>query len=57
MVSQTLLILLVAQITIMLYCNIIKGKIAVKTDKEKDIQEEDTQEEDKEEDKTGEYPW
>ena len=32
-----------------------KGKIAVKSDEEEDIQEENTQEEDKEEDKTGEY--
>ena len=32
-----------------------KGRIAVKSDEEEDIQEEDTQEEDKEEDKTGEY--
>ena len=34
-----------------------KGRIAVDSDKEEDIQEEDTQEEDKEEDKAGEYPW
>ena len=34
-----------------------KGRIAVKSDEEEDIQEEDTPEEDKEEDKTGEYPW
>ena len=34
-----------------------KGRIAVKSDEEEDIQEEDTQEEDKEEDETGEYPW
>ena len=33
-----------------------KGRIAVKSDEEEDIQEEDTQEED-EEDETGEYPW
>ena len=34
-----------------------KGRIAVKSDEEEDIQEEDTPEEDKEEDKAGEYPW
>ena len=34
-----------------------KGRIAVKSDEEEDIQEEDTQEEDKEEDKPGEYTW
>ena len=34
-----------------------KGRIAVKSDEEKDIQEKDTQEEDKEEDEAGEYPW
>ena len=34
-----------------------KGRIAVKSDEEEDIQEEDTPKEDKEEDETGEYPW
>ena len=35
-----------------------KGRIAVKSDEEEDIQEEDTQEEDKEEeDKSEEYLW
>ena len=34
-----------------------KGRIAVKSDEEEDIQEEDTPEEDKQEDKIGEYPW
>ena len=34
-----------------------KGRIAVNSDEEEDIQEEDTPEEDKEEDKTGEYMW
>ena len=34
-----------------------KGRIAVKSDEEEDIQEEDMQEEDKQEDETGEYPW
>ena len=33
-----------------------KGRIAVKSDEEEDIQEEDTQE-DKEKDETGEYLW
>ena len=33
-----------------------KGRIAVKSDEEEDIQEEDTPEEDKE-DETGEYTW